>query len=102
MRGQPLEVSSATLVDGLVAAAEGRLGVTFVDPDERERFVGWAEALDRARVRAHFEVRFTAARQAEDYEQLYRLLIERRPAGEGGSDPDNGESQAVAPLLHAA
>lgn len=64
--------------------------------------VGACEALDRARVRAHFEVRFTAARQAEDYEQLYRLLIERRPAGEGGSDPDNGESQAVAPLLHAA
>ena len=32
--------------------------------------------LDRCRVRSNFEVRFSAARQAEDYEQLYRHLIQ--------------------------
>jgi glycosyltransferase involved in cell wall biosynthesis len=34
------------------------------------------ERLDRSRVRSHFEVRFSATRQAEDYEQLYRHLIQ--------------------------
>lgn len=34
------------------------------------------ERLDRSRVRSHFEVRFSVTRQAEDYEQLYRHLIQ--------------------------
>ena len=40
--------------------------------------VGQVEKLDRARVRSHFEVRFSVTRQAEDYEQLYRHLIQAR------------------------
>ncbi|MFY8149604.1 MAG: glycosyltransferase family 4 protein [Prochlorococcaceae cyanobacterium] len=32
--------------------------------------------IDRSRVRSHFEVRFSVTRQAEDYEQLYRHLIQ--------------------------
>lgn len=41
---------AGTLVDAFVAAAAGgRLGATFVGSDEHEHFVGWAEALERAR-----------------------------------------------------
>jgi glycosyltransferase involved in cell wall biosynthesis len=40
--------------------------------------VGQLEQLDRARVRSHFEVCFSVTRQAEDYEQLYRHLIQAR------------------------
>jgi glycosyltransferase involved in cell wall biosynthesis len=36
------------------------------------------EQLDRSRVRSHFEVCFSVGRQAEDYEQLYRHLIQAR------------------------
>ncbi|MEI6616327.1 MAG: glycosyltransferase family 4 protein [Cyanobium sp. ELA507] len=54
------------------------------------------EKLDRSRVRAHFEVRFTAARQAEEYEQLYRHLIQAHRSAPNGAAP------AVANLLHAA
>jgi glycosyltransferase involved in cell wall biosynthesis len=50
------------------------------------------DGLDRARVRANFEVRFSAARQAEEYEQLYRHLIQAR----------RSQRQAVVPMLHAA
>ena len=50
------------------------------------------DALDRARIRANFEVRFTAARQAEDYEQLYRHLIQA----------NRSQTQKVVPMLHAA
>ncbi len=49
MRGAPLRRPPGTLVDALLAAASGRLGVTFVGQDEHERFVPWAEALERAR-----------------------------------------------------
>lgn len=38
--------------------------------------IGRLEQLDRARVRSHFEVCFSVSRQAEDYEQLYRHLIQ--------------------------
>jgi glycosyltransferase involved in cell wall biosynthesis len=34
------------------------------------------EQIDRSRVRSHFEVRFSVTRQAEEYEQLYRHLIQ--------------------------
>ena len=40
--------------------------------------VGQLEQLDRSRVRSHFEVCFSVSRQAEDYEQLYRHLIQAR------------------------
>jgi glycosyltransferase involved in cell wall biosynthesis len=51
------------------------------------------DSLDRARVRANFEVRFSATRQAREYEQLYGHLIQaRRSSG----------VRVVTPLLHAA
>jgi glycosyltransferase involved in cell wall biosynthesis len=40
--------------------------------------VGQVERMDRARVRSNFEVRFSVTRQAEEYEQLYRHLIQAR------------------------
>ncbi len=46
--------------------------------DEAIAAVRRLEPLDRARIRSHFEVRFSASRQAEDYEQLYRHLIQAR------------------------
>jgi len=50
--------------------------------------------LDRTTVRADFEVRFSATRQAEDYEQLYRHLIHARVS--------ESASRVVVPLPHAA
>jgi glycosyltransferase involved in cell wall biosynthesis len=41
--------------------------------------VGRIERMDRSRVRSNFEVRFSVTRQAEDYEQLYRHLIQAGP-----------------------
>jgi glycosyltransferase involved in cell wall biosynthesis len=61
--------------------------------------VGQIDRLDRSRVRADFELRFSAVRQAADYERLYLhqmqarsdLSLRRRPM----LDP-------IDPLLHAA
>lgn len=55
------------------------------------------DRLDRGLVRADFETRFSAARQAEDYEQLYRHLIQARRSG-----ADRGSGRSVVPMLHAA
>ncbi|MBL0275601.1 MAG: AMP-binding protein [Anaeromyxobacter sp.] len=49
VRGPPLTKPAGTLVDALVHAAGGRLGVTFVTEDEQERFLPWSEVLVRAR-----------------------------------------------------
>jgi glycosyltransferase involved in cell wall biosynthesis len=61
-------------------------GVTgFVVDSEQEALaaIGRVDTLDRRRVRAAFERRFTAGRMAADYVALYRRLVgERRPAGE--------------------
>jgi glycosyltransferase involved in cell wall biosynthesis len=49
-------------------------------------------SLERARVRANFEVRFSVARQAKEYEQLYSHLIQAR----------RSSSKVFVPMLHAA
>ncbi len=49
MKGPALTRPAGTLVDALVHAAGGRLGVTFVTAEEQERFLPWSEALTRAR-----------------------------------------------------
>jgi glycosyltransferase involved in cell wall biosynthesis len=49
--------------------------------------------LDRYRVRSNFEVRFSASRQAEDYEQLYRHLIQ---AGRSNSPAHRSRRAALA------
>lgn len=60
--------------------------------DEAVQAVLQIDRLDRERIRANFEVRFSAARQAEDYEQLYHHLIQAR----------RSQTQTVVPMLHAA
>lgn len=66
------------------------------------------ERLDRQAVRADFERRFTAARQASDYERLYRRLIEEPQArGDGHQRSADASGSLVAAgqrrgLLHAA
>jgi glycosyltransferase involved in cell wall biosynthesis len=72
---------------------EGINGFLVESIEEAVAAVHRIDRLDRARVRANFEVRFSAARQARDYEQIYRHLIQaRRSSG----------SRVVVPMLHAA
>jgi glycosyltransferase involved in cell wall biosynthesis len=63
--------------------------------EEATAAVHQLDRLDRCRVRSNFEVRFSATRQAEDYEQLYRHLIQA-----GRSDATAHRSRPV-PLAHA-
>ena len=62
------------------------------------------ERLDRRRVRAYFEQRFSVARQAQDYLALYRGQIKAK----AGSGPSSSVGVAVAaangigPVLHVA
>ena len=63
--------------------------------EEATAAVHQLDRLDRCRVRSNFEVRFSATRQAEDYEQLYRHLIQA-----GRSDTPTHRSGHAA-LAHA-
>lgn len=57
---------------------EGVNGFLVESIEEAIAAVRQVEQLDRSRVRSHFEVCFSVGRQAEDYEQLYRHLIQAR------------------------
>ncbi|MCT0225527.1 glycosyltransferase family 4 protein [Synechococcus sp. CS-1328] len=57
---------------------EGVNGFLVASIEEAIAAVRRLEQLDRSRVRSHFEVCFSVTRQAEDYEQLYRHLIQAR------------------------
>jgi glycosyltransferase involved in cell wall biosynthesis len=57
---------------------DGVNGFLVASIEEATAAVRKLEKLDRSRVRSHFEVRFSVSRQAEDYEQLYRHLIQAR------------------------
>jgi glycosyltransferase involved in cell wall biosynthesis len=69
------------------AAAEivepGVTGFLVASVDEAARAVAEAARLDRSRVRARFEQRFTAERMARDYLSLYRSLGTRIDRGAG-------------------
>ncbi len=54
------------------------------------------DRLDRGLIRADFEQRFTAARQAKEYERVYRRLIQSR------GSPARCVSTSPASRLHAA
>lgn len=56
----------------------GVTGYIVHDMNEAVRTAGVVQALDRRRVRAQFERRFSAARMAREYTDLYATLIERR------------------------
>jgi glycosyltransferase involved in cell wall biosynthesis len=62
------------------------------------------DRLDRQAVRRDFEQRFSVTRQAEQYEQLYRRLIDVHtdPAAQDGNRPLHRPCPPRDPLLHAA
>jgi glycosyltransferase involved in cell wall biosynthesis len=63
---------------------EGTSGFVVGSIDEAVARVGEIDALDRAKVRATFERRFSVKRMVTDYEAVYARLCEAR-AGEGRS-----------------
>ena len=71
---------------------EGINGTLVESMDQAIAAVQQIERFDRAQVRANFEARFSVARQAEDYEQLYHRLIQAR----------RSHSSVVVPMTHAA
>jgi len=54
---------------------EGVTGFVVDDEDAAVRAIGRLGQLDRRRVRAGYEQRFTASRMAEEYARCYRSLI---------------------------
>jgi len=62
------------------------------------------DRLDRRAVRRDFEQRFSVTRQAEQYEQLYRRLIDSHddPSAQDGHRPLRRPCPPRDPLLHAA
>jgi glycosyltransferase involved in cell wall biosynthesis len=57
---------------------EGVTGFAVDDMEQATAAAARAGELDRARCRAAFERRFSVRRMAEEYVQVYRMLIERR------------------------
>ena len=74
--------------------APGVNGVLVESIEEAVQAVRSIHQLERSLVRADFEVRFSAARQAADYEQLYRHLIQARSS--------DTTPRLMLPLPHAA
>lgn len=72
--------------------AEGVNGVLVDSIEQAVAAVGSIHQLDRRRVRQDFERRFSASRQAEQYESLYRHLIQSR----------SSLANVIVPMLHAA
>jgi glycosyltransferase involved in cell wall biosynthesis len=72
-------------------------GVTgFIVDDEQEglQAINRLPELDRSRVRAGFERRFTARRMAEDYVRHYHLLLENRSSRPTVSEDMEGSTKA--------
>jgi glycosyltransferase involved in cell wall biosynthesis len=58
---------------------DGVTGFIVETEDEAVRAIGRLDTLDRRRVRARFEERFTARRMAQDYVALYeKIALPRR------------------------
>ena len=63
--------------------ADGVTGRVVSSMAEAHAALGEVLAMDRSRVRAHFDERFTASRMAEDYIEVYRrLAVSRGGSGE--------------------
>jgi glycosyltransferase involved in cell wall biosynthesis len=76
---------------------EGVNGALVTSIEEAVAAVRRIDRLERSGVRTDFETRFSSARQAEDYEQLYRHLIQARRSGGARTG-----GRSVVPMLHAA
>ena len=81
----------------------GVTGFIVEDMDAAAAAVGRVGELDRARVRAAFESRFSASRMAADYITVYEQLVAgRRRAAAAGNDlarPRRREVRALVPSL---
>jgi glycosyltransferase involved in cell wall biosynthesis len=60
---------------------DGMTGFVVDNVEDAVRATARIGSLDRAQCRATFDRRFTAARMAADYVQLYEQLIAQRTAG---------------------
>jgi glycosyltransferase involved in cell wall biosynthesis len=72
---------------------------------EAVRAIGHLGELDRARVRAHFEQRFTAKRMAEDYVRHYEALLTsktNRPGNFAATAPLTSTTLAATGAHHAS
>jgi glycosyltransferase involved in cell wall biosynthesis len=71
---------------------------------EAVRAIGRLGELDRARVRAHFEQRFTARRMAEDYVRHYEALLTKtnRPGNFAATAPLTSTTLAATGAQHAS
>jgi glycosyltransferase involved in cell wall biosynthesis len=78
---------------------EGQTGFIVDDEDQAIAAVKRIGVLDRRRVRASFERRFTARRMAEDYVRHYRAVLqdETRRAPESVRRPDGRQQRRLAP-----
>lgn len=78
---------------------DGVSGYVVDGVDEAVRAVARLPELDRSRCRAAFERRFTAARMADDYERVYRRLVEGEgDAASGRTAPDAWAERALDAL----
>jgi glycosyltransferase involved in cell wall biosynthesis len=89
---------------------DGVTGFIVHNEEEAAQAVRQIGALDRNRIRAEFDRRFTAHRMAQNYLKLYERLmkLEGRPVGkaslaaEAVSDGDEFLAKSLVPLPHAA
>ena len=93
------------LVSGILCALSILLFAVLVDSiAEAVAAVRRLDRLDRGGVRHDFEQRFSVSRQAEQYEQLYRRVIDVHadPMAQDGRHPLHRPSPPPNPLLHAS
>jgi hypothetical protein len=57
---------------------DGKTGFIFENESEAIQASGRLRELDRRRVRAHFEQRFTAKRMTMDYQRIYERLVDSK------------------------
>jgi glycosyltransferase involved in cell wall biosynthesis len=70
--------------------------------DEAVKAVPEVLALDRRRIRARFEERFTASRMAQDYVKVYRAMARERTAARTSARPHPPVPAKPAPLRAAS
>jgi len=70
---------------------DGVTGFVVENEDEAVKAVRKLDRLDREKVRARFEERFSASRMAKEYEGRYRLIAAEGPQG-AANDRDGGDA----------
>jgi glycogen synthase len=89
---------------------DGITGFIVENEEEAIRAVKEVARLDRKKVRARFEERFSAQRMAREYEELYRKLISAAAMDSVGAHPIatkiakplGGDAREATPVARAA